>query len=131
MVTQDAPAELPDGVTALGRLDDEALADEYRRAWVFCLPSSYEGFGIPYAEAMAAGLPVVATPNVGARYVTDEGRAGVLAELDELAAPLIELLTDERSRTAQGERSRARAAEFDLTRVADRYEQLYRATRRG
>lgn len=131
MVTQDAPTDLPDGVTALGRLDDEALADEYRRAWVFCLPSSYEGFGIPYAEAMAAGLPVVATPNVGARYVTDEGRAGVLAELDELAAPLIELLTDERSRAAQAERSRARGVEFDLTQVADRYEQLYRATRRG
>ena len=74
-----------------GRLDDDALADEYRRAWVFCLPSSYEGFGIPYAEAMAAGLPVVATPNVGARFVTDEGRYGALAPLDDLAAPLTEL----------------------------------------
>ena len=34
----------------------------------------YEGFGIPYAEAMTAGVPVVATPNGGARFVTEEGR---------------------------------------------------------
>ena len=84
MVTRDAPATLPAGVAALGRLDDDELVAEYGRAWVFCLPSSYEGFGIPYAEAMAAGLPVVATPNIGARYVTDEGRAGVLASLDDV-----------------------------------------------
>ena len=56
--------------------DDDELVEEYGRAWVFCLPSTYEGFGIPYAEAMAAGLPVLATPNIGARFVTDEGRAG-------------------------------------------------------
>lgn len=130
MVTQDAPLDLPDGVVALGRLDDDALADEYRRAWVFCLPSSYEGFGIPYAEAMAAGLPVVATPNVGARYVTDEGRYGTLAELDGLAAPLTDLLTDTVARERQGAKSRTRAAEFDLAHVVDLYERVYRARRR-
>jgi phosphatidyl-myo-inositol alpha-mannosyltransferase len=130
MVTQDAPVDLPDGVVALGRLDDAALADEYRRAWVFCLPSSYEGFGIPYAEAMAAGLPVVATPNVGARYVTDEGRYGTLTELDGLAAPLTELLTDTAERERQGAKSQTRAAEFDLAHVVDLYERVYRAHRR-
>ena len=43
--------------SVLGRLRRRARRG-YRQAWVFCLPSSYEGFGIPYAEAMAAGLPV-------------------------------------------------------------------------
>ena len=57
-------------------LSDADLIAAYQRAWVFCLPSDYEGFGIPYAEAMSCGLPVVATRNLGARYVTDEGRAG-------------------------------------------------------
>lgn len=128
MVTQDAPRPLPDGVVALGRLDDETLADEYRRAWVFCLPSSYEGFGIPYAEAMAAGLPVVATPNVGARYVTDEGRYGALAELEHLAEPLIALLSDEHQRSRQSVASLERAGEFDLKRVADDYERVYRSS---
>ncbi len=129
MVTQDAPPDLPEGVTALGRLSDTALADEYRRAWVFCLPSSYEGFGIPYAEAMAAGLPIVATRNVGAEYVTDEGRFGILSELEDIDAPIVRLLKDPDERERRRALSLTRAAIFDLVRVVDQYERLYRAPR--
>lgn len=125
MVTSDAPDALPAGVVALGRLSDADLATEYRRAWVFCLPSSYEGFGIPYAEAMTAGLPVVATPNVGARYVTDKGRCGVLTGMDELGDQLADLLTDDARRSRLGSLARERAAEFELGRVVDEYETLY------
>ena len=127
MVTQDAPPTLPDGVETLGRLPDADLAHEYRSAWVFCLPSSYEGFGIPYAEAMTAGVPVVATPNVGARYVTDGGRYGVVAELDEIGGELSALLTDGPWRQRLGAASLERAKEFDLRSVADRYEEVYGA----
>ena len=63
MVTQDAPPDPGPGVRVLGRLGAEALADAYRRAWVFCLPSDYEGFGIPYAEALASGTPVALLTN--------------------------------------------------------------------
>jgi phosphatidylinositol alpha-mannosyltransferase len=130
MVAEDAPSDLPSGVTVTGRLSDDELASEYRRAWVFCLPSSYEGFGIPYAEAMTAGLPVVATPNLGARYVTDEGRHGTLAELEELGDALVDLLTDSRLRSAAAAASRERAGAFTLSSVADRYEALYRPASR-
>jgi glycosyltransferase involved in cell wall biosynthesis len=126
MVTQDAPASLPDGVAVLGRLSDDELAEEYRRAWVFCLPSDYEGFGIPYAEAMAAGLPVVATRNIGARYVTDGGRAGVLADLDEIGGELAALLREPERREHLAAASRDRSTAFDLARVADAYEAAYR-----
>ncbi|MGW5242058.1 glycosyltransferase family 4 protein [Monashia sp. NPDC004114] len=126
MVTQDAPAAVPEGVRVLGRLSDDELARVYQQAWVFCLPSTYEGFGIPYAEAMASGLPVVATPNVGARYVTAQGRFGVLAELDGLGPALVELLTDEGRRRDLSEASTTRASEFSLDHVVDAYERLYR-----
>jgi len=131
MVTQDAPKVLPVGVVALGRMADDQLAREYRRAWVFCLPSAYEGFGIPYAEAMTAGTPVIATPNAGARFVTDEGRFGILAGLDQIGEHLVSLLEDseERGRWADAGRERARA--FELTRVADAYEDIYREKRRS
>ena len=118
----------PRGVTVLGRLSDDELADEYGRAWLFCLPSSYEGFGIPYAEAMTAGLPLVATPNVGARYVTGEGASGVLVELSELGCALAELLSDGEERERLSRASGARAESFDLRRVADSYEEVYRRT---
>jgi phosphatidylinositol alpha-mannosyltransferase len=130
MVTQDAPASLPSGVTALGRLSDAELAHEYGRSWVFCLPSTYEGFGIPYAEAMTAGLPVVATPNLGARYVTKEGSAGVLTDLQDLGHVLADLLSDSERREGVARRSRERARSFELGVVASAYEQVYRSRRR-
>jgi glycosyltransferase involved in cell wall biosynthesis len=126
MVTRDAPDDLPPAVRALGRLDDAELAEEYGRAWVFCLPSTYEGFGIPYAEAMAAGVPVVATPNIGARFVTEGGRAGVLVEPESLGLCIADVLTDPERRTALGEAGHRRAAAFDLRRVVDAYERIYR-----
>src|SRR5690554_2331660 len=126
MVCRDAPPDPGPGVHVLGEQSDTELADAYRRAWVFCLPSDYEGFGIPYAEAMASGVAVVATPNVGARYVTDEGRAGVLAPLPDIGHRLCELLQDAPRRTTIAAAGLRRSAEFDLARVVDAYERLYR-----
>ncbi|PRZ06425.1 glycosyltransferase involved in cell wall biosynthesis [Isoptericola sp. CG 20/1183] len=126
MVSRDVPEDAGPGVRSLGALDDAALADAYRRAWVFCLPSDYEGFGIPYVEAMASGLPVVATANVGARYVSAEGRAALLTPLDGVGVALADLLADDVRREALAEAGAARAQEYSLRRVVDRYEELYR-----
>ena len=126
MVTQDAPPDPGPGIQVLGRLDDTALADAYRRAWIFCLPSDYEGFGIPYAEALASGTPVVATPNLGARYVLDDGRAGALVDIPNLGPALVELLGDERRRARMRTAGLARARDLSLETVVDRYEEIYR-----
>jgi glycosyltransferase involved in cell wall biosynthesis len=125
MVTQDVPTDPGEGIRVLGRLDDEELADAYRRAWVFCLPSDYEGFGIPYAESLASGTPVVATPNVGARYVLDDGHAGVLVDLADLGPALVALLRDEPRRERLRVAGLDRARDLSLTSVVDRYEHLY------
>jgi glycosyltransferase involved in cell wall biosynthesis len=131
MVSRDVPDDVPPSVRALGRVSDEELAGLYARAWVFCLPSSYEGFGIPYAEAMAGGAPVVATPNPGSRYVTDEGKAGVLAAEDDLGRALLDLLTDDGARAEYARRGLERARAFTLDAVTSAYEDLYRDAIRG
>lgn len=130
MVAQDAPADLPEGVRVLGRLTDLELAQAYSAAWVFCLPSDYEGFGIPYAEAMASGTPVVATPNVGARYVLDNGDAGVLADLDDLGDALVRVLADSEHRADLQRRAFTRSHEFSMEHVIDAYDHLYRSARK-
>jgi phosphatidylinositol alpha-mannosyltransferase len=116
------------GVACYANLPLEALADLYRRAWVFCLPSSYEGFGRPYAEAMASATPVVATPNPGAREVLDGGRYGVLAPPARLGETLVAVLRDDACRQRLATAGLARAADFDWARVVAQYEHLYRQT---
>jgi glycosyltransferase involved in cell wall biosynthesis len=120
-----ADATPANGVHHLGPLDDEALASRLASAWVMCLPSAYEGFGRPYAEAMAAGTVAAATPNPGATDVLDDGRAGVLASDHELGETLSRVLRDANARAHFAAAGRERAAKYDWTVVAAQYEALY------
>ncbi len=115
-----------EGVLWFGRVSYETLTDLYRRAWVFCLPSSYEGFGVPYIEAMASGTPVVASPNDGATEVTQNGKYGVLSQDEALADNLVWLLTDENRRNYFREAGLQRAQDFGWDTVCAQYEAVYR-----
>lgn len=123
MVCEDAPPR--PGVKVLGRVSDDELAELYGRAWVFCLPSTYEGFGIPYVEAMASGCPVVATRNPGAVEVTRNGQLGVIADDERLGEAIVHLLgsPDERERLAQD--ALDSVSRYDLGAVAAAYESIY------
>jgi len=103
---------------------DEELVVLYESAWLFCSASTYEGFGMPYLEAMTHGLPVVATPNRGAEMVL-RGGAGALVSDAELGRTLAALLddTDERSRLAAA--GSARAKRFSWARVLSEHEAAY------
>jgi glycosyltransferase involved in cell wall biosynthesis len=105
---------------------DAELDQLYRRAWLFCLPSRYEGFGLPYVEAMARGVPVVATANPGSCFLTRDGRDGVLAPDGRLGITLSALLGDPGRRVALAAAGRRRAAEFTWERSAERHEAAYR-----
>jgi glycosyltransferase involved in cell wall biosynthesis len=120
----DAPS-----VRCFSRLTAEELAELYRKAWLFCLPSSYEGFGRPYIEALASGTAVVATPNPGACEVLDDGRYGVLVKERELASALVGLLIDSGRREQLARRGLARARDFSWEHVTSTYEQLYEGLR--
>ena len=113
------------GVICFVNLNERALADLYRRAWVFCLPSTYEGFGIPYIEAMACGTPVVAAPNTGARELLEDGKWGLLASPPELGSTLLSLLNDPHRRHSLAQRGLQRAEAFAQDRVVDAYEELF------
>jgi glycosyltransferase involved in cell wall biosynthesis len=126
MVCEDAPAR--DGVRVLGRVSDDELAELYASAWLFCLPSTYEGFGIPYIEAMASGCPVVATPNPGVIEVTRGGTVGAVVSDDQLGATLRRLLSSATEREHYAQLGLQAAAAFSLAEVAKRYEALYRST---
>lgn len=106
--------------------DDETLAALYREAWVFAYPSVYEGFGIPYIEAMASGTAVLCSPNDGANYVLEEGAYGSVVEDQAFAPELVELLTNDEKRLLMIEKGLERAASFSWKAVADQHRQMYR-----
>ena len=108
------------------RPTDDELAELYSSASIFCLPSSYEGFGLPYLEAMAHGTPVVATSNPGSQFVLGGGRYGMLVNDDQLGGRIASLLSDQEARSAMAEAGRRRASEFGWTDLLDRHERAYR-----
>ena len=116
----DAP-----GVHTFRNLSLERLAALYRQAWVFCLPSSYEGFGRPYVEAMASGTAVVSTPNPGANEILAHGTYGAIVQPGELGPRLLALLQDPDVRDDLARQGRARALDFRWAGVARQYEALY------
>lgn len=124
MVSDEAAPAL--GLTWIARPSDDELRRLYRRAWVLCLPSAYEGLGIPYLEAMGMGTPVVATPNPGAEYLLRSGRDGRIVEVERLGEELVRLLTDPAARQALAQAGRRRAEDFCWAAVCDAYEAAYR-----
>jgi glycosyltransferase involved in cell wall biosynthesis len=110
-------------VTFLGEINRSALAVEYVGADCFCLPTIQEGFGLVFAEAMAAGLPIVACRAAAVPEVVVDGRTGLLVgqrDPEELAKAMETLLTNAGLRAELGAAGRRRVEEFDLDRVAAR-----------
>ena len=111
-------------VTLLGDVSRQALATEYVNSHCFCLPSVQEGFGIVFAEAMAAGVPVVACRAAAVPEVVLDGVTGLLVNPrcpEELARGMETLLMNEGLRKDMGEAGRRRVQALDLEPVARRF----------
>jgi len=118
-----------DRVQWLGRLDDEQVARRLRGADVFCAPSLHgESFGVVLLEAMAAQTPIVASDLPGYRNVARAGHDALLVSPDDAKA-LALALTDVLERPSLAESlvvsGEARAAEFSMDLLAERYLELY------
>lgn len=114
----------------LGHVPWEQLAALYRQASLFVMPSLYESFGISVVEAMAHGLPVVASATGGLSEVVEDGVTGILAppgDVHALAAATKRLLGDARLRERMGSAGRARVlAMYTPATIADQTLALYK-----
>ena len=118
---------IPDA-TPLGKLTHPELVEEYRAADVVLFPTRLEGFGYSAAEAMACGIPVVATRCSSLPEVIDDGVTGLLCTTDAVAefADAIRLLQrdPERRRAMGGAGRKAAERRFTLERMARDYSHL-------
>jgi phosphatidylinositol alpha-1,6-mannosyltransferase len=98
-----------------GGVSDDELHRLYASAHLYAMPSEGEGFGLVFAEAMAHGLPCVASRRDAGAEVVADGETGLVVDPgshEELAAALRRLLGDAALRSRMGESGRRRAAEL-------------------
>lgn len=115
-------------VTWLGDISRPALAGEYNRADVFCLPSVQEGFGIVLLEAMAAGKPIVAARAAAIPEVAPHGSLVEPESAEALAAGIEELHGSQARRDEMAGSGRLRVERFDAPRVAAQFLEAVRIT---
>jgi N-acetyl-alpha-D-glucosaminyl L-malate synthase BshA len=115
-------------VSFRGELDD--IVDLYQHSDVFLLPSETESFGLAALEAMACGVPVVASDVGGVSEVVADGETGLLAAVGDvttMAGHVCRLFGDDHLylRASQAARERVER-DFSLEPAIDRYEAAYR-----
>ncbi len=117
----------PEWVRWIGPLLEADKPAIYRGAAAFVFPSQYEGFGLPVLEAMACGVPVVASETSSIPEVV--GAAGILLPPDDaegMAGALLQLLQDAAFHAGMRQRALAQAGRFSWEQTARRTLDAYR-----
>lgn len=119
--------ELNQRVQLVGWIDD--VATLLASFDLFVSPSRAEPFGLSIVEAMAAGVPVIATASEGAREIVEPNQTGrqvPIGDVDAIAQAIHELLDDGSERDRLSRNAEITAGErFSLQQMVDRTEQLY------
>lgn len=115
-------------ITFLGEISHDELREQYRSCSVFVMPSSREGFGIVFLEAMAYGKPVVGGNHGGTPSVVSDGETGLLvdsSDVDGIARSITRLLSDAGLREQFGSAGRERLlSEFTFERFERNFASL-------
>ena len=101
----------------------------YGKSHVFVLHSQEESQGIVFAEAMATGLPVVATRVGGVPDVVEDGKSGLLvdfSDVDSFAGAILELLRDNQYWENMSIRARELSRQYDWGLIANKIELEYK-----
>jgi glycosyltransferase involved in cell wall biosynthesis len=117
-----------DIVRFTGRIENEEFADYYAKSTIAVVPSLYEGFGIPAAEAMACGVPLISTSGGALPEVV--GDAGIIvppADAKALAGAIQRLLQspEERKKYARAGLTRVNSV-FSWKKAAQEVVEVYR-----
>jgi glycosyltransferase involved in cell wall biosynthesis len=114
----------------VGALPRAAMPGFWRSVAVAVVPSLYEPFGLVALEAMACGVPVIASKIGGLKEIVEEGVNGLLVppgDSPELANALVDLLNNTQARLRLGEAARRRAEEFSQARRSSKLVTLFQS----
>lgn len=130
------PSSVADQVFFTGFVTRRKLISHYQNTDVFIFPSVWdEPFGMPLIEAMATGVPVVATRVGGIKEIVEEGKTGILVEPSDASAlseAIRHLFSHENLRKKMGKTARRRAVNsFSWEQIAKSLLRLYKNICRG
>ena len=127
-----ALGERADQVTVAGYVSDDVLPDYYSAADAYVSPTLLEGFGIPFVEAMASGLPIVTTTGGSApEVVGDAGLHVPPGQSEELGRALSRVLTEPRLASRLKRNGLQRAGRYAAPAVAEQFEDYLATVWRG
>ena len=118
-----------DGVEILANLPRSKIIELLAKSKIFVLHSQEESQGIAICEALANGLPVVATNVGGIPYIITHGKNGFLSEygdIDKFADNIINLLGEDKLYKEKSENCKISATRFDWNNVTDEVLEIYR-----
>lgn len=121
-----AETKLGDAVHLLGFVDDDDLPALYSAARMLVIPSLYEGFGLPILEAMACGVPVIASNLSSLPEIV--GKAGILVDpldIDAIGDAILRIESDSRRRAFLIDAGRRQAKQFTWEKSARRLKSIY------
>jgi len=120
---------LKDNVTLVGYVNREELLKLYQSSTMYVLPSYYEGLPTTLLEAMACGLPSIATDVDGSSEVINHGQTGLLVPPkcpETLSESIQDLLADGQKRKNIGNSGRRYVKEnYDWSKIADKFAEIY------
>lgn len=123
--------KMPSNMICLGRLSQEGVVKELQRAHALLFPSRFEGFGYAALEAMACGVPVIASRSSAIPEVVEHEHTGILCEIDDvngLVQACRRLAKDEGLRLKLARQAREAAVfRFDEEKLVSMYLRLYEA----
>jgi glycosyltransferase involved in cell wall biosynthesis len=114
--------QIEDCVQFLGNIDEDRIAGELQKADLFVLSSFVEGIPVSAMEAMAAGVPVIATNVAGTSELIEDGKTGLLVRPSDpqaLASAIVRMKEDYTFRLQATELARRKVSEeFDVDKEA-------------
>lgn len=113
-------------INYLGQISESELIKQYSQAHVYCMPSSYEGFGVPAIEAMACNTVVCSVKNAASNEIIKNKVNGIVSTPQQLSKALISILQDDSLKEDIAiEGLNTFSNYFTINKTADSYEKLY------
>jgi len=120
LISAQAMASAPSNMRFIGRVPRSALTPVYANSDLFVFPTLSDGFGLTQLEAMAHGLPVIATPNCG-NVVTDgvDGFVIPIRDPQRLASAIETLIVDRQLHQRMSHAAMQKAGMFSISRISE------------